>query len=651
MKRFPAVTKPEGHVHFRTKLTWTVICLVAYFFLSNVIIYGLSPVRLDVFQNFRAILAGTSGSIVHLGIGPIVTGSIIMQLFAGAKIINLDLTDDEDKKIYQGTQKILVVLMIFVEAIPQVFGYLAPSSTFQTMLTPYATGHSVVISILLVILFAAIAVALAEQGTGGAIAGAVLGGLGAFVAFLIGGIPISGFVNNSTHLGTSGIFVAAIVGVVVAIVGGGLVLLRLRATDSEVQGGPAMVALLGVVVGIAVGAILLVYGQQPSNNGLGDLSFGGLGAARFWIVVQLAVGSYLVFLMDEVVSKWGLGSGISLFIAAGVSQSIFTGLVNWLPQASGTPISVSNPPAGVIPKTFYLLTVMTTQQLSTGGFERVVLDAPNPVIALLSTVITFMVVVYAESARIELPLAHGKVRGARGRYPIRLLYASNIPVILAGALLANVSLISILLWSGPLQHMPFIGHKEWVGGYTIQNGQYTTTPYSGIAYYFNSMQGVQDWLLPFLSANRRIPYLSGGIFHYIGIADGNVQVLTHFLLWAIFMIGGSVLFAIFWIETTNMGPDQVADQIQKSGMQIPGFRRDPRVTGKILARYIPVVTVIGGASIGALAVFADMLGTLGNASGTGILLTVGILQRLYEQIAKEQAMEMHPLLRGFFGEG
>ena len=31
------------------------------------------------------------------------------------------------------------------------------------------------------------------------------------------------------------------------------------------------------------------------------------------------------------------------------------------------------------------------------------------------------------------------------------------------------------------------------------------------------------------------------------------------------------------------------------------------------------------------------------------LLTVGIIIRLYEDIAKEQAMEMHPVLRGFFG--
>jgi len=109
------------------------------------------------------------------------------------------------------------------------------------------------------------------------------------------------------------------------------------------------------------------------------------------------------------------------------------------------------------------------------------------------------------------------------------------------------------------------------------------------------------------------------------------------------------LFAKFWIETTNMGPKDVAKQIQSSGMQIPGFRRDPRVLKKVLERYIPVVTVIGGFTVGALAGFADVIGTVGNASGTGVLLTVGIIIRLYEDIAKEQAMEMHPVLRGFFG--
>jgi preprotein translocase subunit SecY len=115
------------------------------------------------------------------------------------------------------------------------------------------------------------------------------------------------------------------------------------------------------------------------------------------------------------------------------------------------------------------------------------------------------------------------------------------------------------------------------------------------------------------------------------------------------MVIGSILFAKFWIETTNMGPEAVAKQIHGSGMHIPGFRRDPRVLRKILARYIPVVTIISGAIVGGLAAGADLIGTVGNTSGTGVLLAVGIIIQMYEAIGREQMMEMHPVLRGFFG--
>jgi preprotein translocase subunit SecY len=54
--------------------------------------------------------------------------------------------------------------------------------------------------------------------------------------------------------------------------------------------------------------------------------------------------------------------------------------------------------------------------------------------------------------------------------------------------------------------------------------------------------------------------------------------------------------------------------------------------------------------VGFLAAGADMVGTVGQSSGTGVLLTVGIMIRMYEQIGKEQMMEMHPVLRSFFGE-
>ncbi len=148
-----------------------------------------------------------------------------------------------------------------------------------------------------------------------------------------------------------------------------------------------------------------------------------------------------------------------------------------------------------------------------------------------------------------------------------------------------------------------------------------------------------------------MPLLSGDYLNATGLDKSRIQIGIHVMVYVGIMVIGSILFAKFWIETTNMGPEAVASQIESSGMQIPGFRRDPRVLKRVLERYIPVVTVISGATVGGLAAGADLIGTVGNASGTGVLLSVGIMIQLYDAIGREQMMEMHPVLRGFFGGG
>jgi preprotein translocase subunit SecY len=643
----PAVTKPEGHVHFKSKLLWTLVALIAYFFMANVFIYGLSSSNTDVFAQFRAILAGQNGSLVHLGIGPIVTGSIIMQLFTGAKIIKLDLTKPEDKSIYQGTQKILVVVMIFVEAIPQVFGFLTPSTQLPPRLgLDLQLGMGLAFGVFGLAAFGYLIGSFSGESTRPAAVAAIGALLGVFAGYF--------FVNGTAVPLAAVAHVTPMVGAGIALGVAVVVALASWVLSSQERSALALApAFGGLVAGFALWAVL---------NPNATLGTDGQGWARFLIILQLAIGSYLVFLLDEVVSKWGIGSGISLFIAAGVSQTLFIGTFNWVPPcpdkaygiaadcvtANGT---VQNIPPGTIPRTLYLLSAFDTNSLvHGGGFETIFMESTNALVAFLGTLAIFLIVVYAESSRIELPLAHGKVRGARGRYPIRLLYSSNIPVILMAALLANVNLISLLMYQGPLRGLPLFGHdwlvhnwpgfSGWVGTYLPGGGR--TQAISGVAYYFQPFSnGVQDWLLPFLNPQRY-----GSVF----TRRESWQIVARILCYGGAMIGGSIIFAKFWIETTNMGSDAVAKQIQQSGMQIPGFRRDPRIVEKILERYIPVVTVIGGAAVGLLAFTADMIGTVGNASGTGVLLTVGILQRLYEQIQKEQVMEMHPILRGFFGE-
>ena len=498
---YPTITKPERHVRFNEKMWTTTFVLIIYFAMTNVMLYGLSGQALDLFSGFRSIMAGASGTIMHLGIGPIVTGSIIMQLFAGAKIIRLDLSNSDDKAMYQGVQKLLVLIMIPIEAIPQTYGFLDPTE------------------------------------------------------FLI---------------------------------------------DSY-----------------------------------------GIGWANFVIVAQLFAGSYLVFLLDELVSKWGIGSGMSLFIAAGVAQSTFVGTLSPLPVTKGIGYSLSNPPSGTLPMIFYMFREATNyDMISSNGFETILLTHVNPLAALFSSIVVFLVVAYAESSKLELPLTHGKVRGHRGKYPIRLVYASNIPVILMAALLANINMFTLLFWSHPtLSQTPLLGRNgagslsKYIG--TYEQGQ--TTASGGFAWYASMVNGVNDWLLPLLNQQ-------GDVFGH-----SLTQIMLHVVFYVILMTVGSMIFAKFWIDTTNMGTKDVAKQIERTGMQIPGFRKNPKVLEKILENYIPPVTYFSGAFVGLLAAGADLLGTVGNATGTGLLLAVGIILRTYEQIQKEQAMEMHPMIRQFFG--
>jgi preprotein translocase subunit SecY len=203
-------------------------------------------------------------------------------------------------------------------------------------------------------------------------------------------------------------------------------------------------------------------------------------------------------------------------------------------------------------------------------------------------------------------LTYGKYRGARGRYPIKFIYASVMPVIFTSILMANIQLWARLLYNA---------------GYPILGEFANNNPINGVAYY------VQSGGNPIYSPN--FDPLAAGIY-------------------VVLMATLAMVFSKFWVETTGMDAKSVARKLQKGGMVIPGFRGDIRIIERVLSRYIPPITLLGGASVGLLAAFGDMTGALGG--GTGVLLAVGIVYQLYEQIAKEQMMEMHPLVRKLMGD-
>jgi preprotein translocase subunit SecY len=335
--------------------------------------------------------------------------------------------------------------------------------------------------------------------------------------------------------------------------------------------------------------------------------------------------------MDEVISKWGVGSGIGLFIIAGVSQQLIGGLISVPAIGAGE--------AGLIPTWFGMLfgelsfgsivlapDAQLGSVLSASGFEALLFGSGD-IIALVTTVLIFAVVVYAESVRVEIPLSNTRVKGARGRFPVKLIYASVLPMILVRALQANLQFLGRILQAQLGSGMP-----AWLGQYQ-DTATGVSQPVGGLFYYMAPIRDPSDWMFFIGAGGSAEPW----------------QIILRIAIDLTFMVIGGGIFAIFWVETTDMGPEATAKQIHNSGMEIPGFRRNVSVIEKVLERYIPQVTVIGGALVGLLAVMANMLGTIGGVSGTGLLLTVSITYKIYEEIAEEQLMEMHPMMRQMFG--
>jgi preprotein translocase subunit SecY len=226
-------------------------------------------------------------------------------------------------------------------------------------------------------------------------------------------------------------------------------------------------------------------------------------------------------------------------------------------------------------------------------------------LGFLTTVVVFIIVIYMEGVRVELPISHANYRGFRGKYPIKLLYVSVLPVIFASALFANIYVFAQLISS------QFGTNNFWVNLLGTFGGE-GGAPTGGLAYYVTGPRSI---------AQVGADPLRALIF--IGI-----------------MVAFCVIFSLTWLEVGGLGPSTVAQQLVDSGMQIPGFRRSGRSIELILKRYIPVVTILGGAIIGLIASVAEFFGVFG--TGMGILLAVGILYQYYQLLVQEQVAEMYP---------
>jgi len=300
---------------------------------------------------------------------------------------------------------------------------------------------------------------------------------------------------------------------------------------------------------------------------------------------------------------WGIGSGISLFILGGVAQRIM--IDSFSPISGGLGDGKMHGAFLAMFETFSRGDSWTEVFIRT--VDGSIISSPA-MLGFITTVAVFVIVIYLEGVRVELPISHANYRGFRGKYPIKLLYVSNLPVIFASALFANVLVFAQLLNS------QFGGDNFWINIFGTFGGESGTVLTGGLAYYVTAPNGLPDVVADPVRA-----------LLYVGV-----------------MVGFSIIFSLTWLEVGGLGPSTVAKQLVDSGMQIPGFRRSGKSIEMILNRYIPVVTVLGGAIIGLVASVAGFFGVFG--TGMGVLLAVGILYQYYQLLVQEQVSEMYPAL-------
>jgi protein transport protein SEC61 subunit alpha len=321
-----------------------------------------------------------------------------------------------------------------------------------------------------------------------------------------------------------------------------------------------------------------------------------LGAGNaILIIMQLAIAGVIVLLLDELLQKgYGLGSGISLFIATNICETIV-----W---KSFSPTTINTGKGtefeGAVIAMFHLLISRSDKftALKEAFYRQ---NAPN-ITSLLATTLVFFVVIYFQGFRIELQMKHSKVRGQMNSYPIKLFYTSNTPIILQTALVSNLYFFSQLLYKRFKSNMVVNMLGQWQE--VEWSGQ--SIPVGGIVYYMSPPHSFADiWEDP-----------------------------IHAIFYVAFVLISCALFSKMWIDVSGTSARDVAKQLKDQQMMMPGYRDSD--LPKVLNRYIPTAAAFGGACIGALTILADFLGAIG--SGTGILLAVTIIYQYFETVCKEQ---------------
>src|SRR5215218_1241832 len=453
----PQVEKPKKKISLTEKFVWCGIAVFAYLVMGQVPLYGVTDdPKFDFLAFARVIFAAQQGTLMELGIGPIVTAGLLMQLLKGSDLLKLNFKNPDDRALFTSATKIVTIVVIVAE---------------------------------------------------------------------------------------------------------------------------------GTLYGVSV--------------------YGNLVASPLYVPIvvgQLIAASFIVMMLDELVQKgWGLGSGISLFIMAGVAQGLMWSVFSPIPAQDG--------PVGVIP---FIIDSAINGDISETLFRTGQLPS---VFGLFVTSVVLLVLVYIQGIHVDIPIVSTKYRGFTAVYPIKLLYTSNIPVILSSALIANGVFMGQMLWANynPQNSNPFFNAIAQFDPSAPQS------PTGGLLYYLTAPRGLET----------------------------AVEDPVKAIVYVVFITAIVTVFGRLWVELGGLSAKSAAKNLLDADVQVPGFRRAEGSVEVLLNKYIPSVTILGGIIIGLLASTSDVLNVFG--SGIGILLMVDILVNYYNLLIREQVDTHMPKLAALLG--
>lgn len=114
----PEVSAPETRTPFNQRLMWTGLTLLIFLVMSQMPLYGIvSADSSDPLYWLRMMLASNRGTLMELGITPIISAGMVFQLLSGTHLIDVNLDLKSDRELYQTAQKLLALILSFGQAV------------------------------------------------------------------------------------------------------------------------------------------------------------------------------------------------------------------------------------------------------------------------------------------------------------------------------------------------------------------------------------------------------------------------------------------------------------------------------------------------------------------------------------------------------